>query len=707
MWKIPRKDYYIYLCFIAYTIGLFCSRLFSRHQNGFFLTTILILTIISIAILRQWQSWRVTGFVCIIFSFTIVTGFYYYYWRLPIAGNFDISHHLLEKEFSAEVITVEGKLLSNPNLNQKQKGRFIFQAQKLIDDHGKAEKVTGKVYVTAPLLQVTGLYPSMTVRLRGNLYQPRNSLNPWDFSFADYLSRDGIFVGLSAQRVDVVEEGNWWNRGISWLRQRIVQTHVRYLKVPQGNLLSSMVIGNRGVDLDWELQDNFRLTGLAHTLAASGFHVSILLGLLLYLTSSWDSSPRLLTIALSLFIYAGITGFSPSILRACLMGLAVVVGIVLDRSVNVYGSLLLAGVILLIINPLWIWDLGFQFSFLATWGLIVTVPAIVDYLDWLPPTLANLVAVPLAANIWIFPLQCYVFHYVPLYGIFTNIVTTPLIFILTIGGFISTCLGLFFPLFGSAIAYLCFPFIWLLIKIVDITINLPFTALAVGEIVLIQLFIIYLSFLLICFSKSIRKYGFLIIFSVLIAVVIPLIEQKINLRQVTILNNSFPSTVIIQNKNKNGLINLVDKENVKFQIIPFLRNQGVNKIDLILTSQEKNQPKLLNYIENIPFLADNINEIKKVDNNFIFEINYKKWLIINNKNELLNNKNLADILIWNEKAIAIDIIEQIKPQIIITNSKIDEQIIDKLNNLNIQLLSTENNTIQWNNKLGFKQYNEE
>ena len=192
----------------------------------------------------------------------------------------------------------------------------------------------------------------MTIRLTGNLYQPQNSLNPWGFNFADYLSRDGIFTGLSAKSVDVVNQGNFANLTLSYLRQRIIQTHVRYLKTPGGNLVSSMVIGRRGVDLDFEVQDSFRLAGLAHTLAASGFHVSILLGLLLYLTRWASSSRRLLIITVILFIYAAIAGFYPSILRACFMGLGVVIGMVYDRSVKVFGSLLLVGVILLLINPI-------------------------------------------------------------------------------------------------------------------------------------------------------------------------------------------------------------------------------------------------------------------------------------------------------------------------------------------------------------------
>ncbi len=504
-------------------------------------------------------------------------------------------------------------------------------------------------------------------------------------------------------------EGNIWSRNLTFFRQRIIQTHVRYLKVPQGNLVSSMMIGRRGVDLDFELQDSFRLAGLAHTLAASGFHVSILFGLLLYLTKSVSSSRRLLVVTVCLFIYAAIAGFYPSILRACLMGFGVVVGMVYDRSVKVYGSLLLVGVTLLLINPIWIWDLGFQLSFLATWGVIVLLPAIVDGLDWMPPTVANLVAVPLAATIWTLPLQSYVFHYLPLYGILTNIIATPFVLVITIGGFISGFLGLFIPLVGSAIAYILFVPILVLIKIVEISNNLPFSYLTVGEITLIQLLIIYFIFTLICISKTIQKYWLVISIATLISVIIPLVSQKLNLVQVTLLSNSYTPTIIVQNHNQNTLINLGNKENIKFNVLPFLRSQGINQINLLLADEEQNKNidgSILNRL-NINQTNQQVNDIKTFNKNIWFNLDRQKWLIVNQNDHNLMEKNSdINVLIWNDKAINYELIKKFAPEIMITNLVIrNNKFLEYLLSHNIELLSTRNNTIQWQEKLGFRKYN--
>ncbi|MCZ0902100.1 ComEC/Rec2 family competence protein, partial [Microcoleus sp. HI-ES] len=97
---------------------------------------------------------------------------------------------------------------------------------------------------------------------------------------------------------------------------------------------------------------------------------------------------------------------------AALMGFGTLFALVLNRQVKPLGLLLIAATILLLVNPLWIWDLGFQLSFLATLGLIVTTPPLMAKLDWMPPAIASIVVVPIAASVWVLPLLLYVFSVV-------------------------------------------------------------------------------------------------------------------------------------------------------------------------------------------------------------------------------------------------------------------------------------------------------
>lgn len=95
-----------------------------------------------------------------------------------------------------------------------------------------------------------------------------------------------------------------------------------------------MILGRSAVDLPPEIRDLFVNIGLAHVLAASGFHVALLLAIIFWVTRSLSPSKKLVIGILILILYVGLTGIQPSILRASLMGIAILIGQVLDRKTN-------------------------------------------------------------------------------------------------------------------------------------------------------------------------------------------------------------------------------------------------------------------------------------------------------------------------------------------------------------------------------------
>ncbi|MFM6409550.1 MAG: ComEC/Rec2 family competence protein, partial [Microcystis sp.] len=195
----------------------------------------------------------------------------------------------------------------------------------------------------------------------------------------------------------------------------------------KGTLLSSITLGRQAVNLPAKITDLFIKTGLAHILAASGFHVSILLGFVLTITRNLSPKKQFTIAVTILIIYGTLTGLQPSVLRAILMGIGALIGLLYNRQVNSLGSLLLAATILLLWQPLWIWDLGFQLSFLATLGLIITVPLLKNKIDYFPNLIAEHIAISLAATLWTMPLLMFTFNSIALYNIPINIITTPLI----------------------------------------------------------------------------------------------------------------------------------------------------------------------------------------------------------------------------------------------------------------------------------------
>jgi competence protein ComEC len=320
--------------------------------------------------------------------------------------------------------------------------------------------------------------------------------------------------------------------------------------------------------------------GLAHALAASGFQVSLILNAILSLTRKRLSVVGQFNLGVvALLTFLCLTGFQPAVVRSVVMGMAVLIALRTKRQINPLSSLFLAGTLLLIINPLWVWDIGFELSFLATLGLIVTVEPLQQKLDWLPPTIADLITVPLAASIWTLPIQLYVFKVFPLYSLPANILTSPLISIVSIGGTIGALVGSIVPIVGSAISWILYLPTQLLIKVVDIFNYLPGASFAVGQIGLWQLFALYGIILGVWASPKWQKNWKLPILVGILLVIIPLAIWKTTELQITALASKDRQILVIQDRGHTILVNSGNESITRFVVMPFLQQQAINQID--------------------------------------------------------------------------------------------------------------------------------
>lgn len=547
------------------------------------------------------RVWLIAGFVGLLASL-------YFQLRLPQPGKNDISKFVpLENNNQEQLFIVRGEVVTTPRLTRNQRGQFWLEATQLDEVKndqgltGASKGVTGKLYVTAPILQVTGLHPGQQVAVTGILYKPKPPLNPGAFNFEKFLRQEGTFAGLVGRLVNVLDEEKpswgWWK-----VREKIVRSQVRYLGVPEGPVVSAMVLGSKAVDLPYDIRDAFVKAGLAHALAASGFQTSLILSVVLGLTSRFYRIVQVTLGGLGLIIFLCLTGFQPAVLRAVVMGFAALMGLGLKRKVKQLGSLLVAATLLLLFNPLWIWDLGFELSFLATLGLIVTVPPITERLQWLPTAIASLIAVPVAATVWTLPVQLFVFGVVPIYSLILNIITTPLISIISIGGIISALAALIFPETGSYLAaILHYPTSWL-VKLVEFFSTLPGNSLALGKIDIWQLLAIYILLVLVWLVHWWRKRWWFASFIIIGLVLIPVWHSANFLFRVTLLADDEEPVIVIQDRGKVALVNSGDEKTGRFTILPFLQQQGVNQIDWAIASnfQPNGSSGWLEILSNLP-----------------------------------------------------------------------------------------------------------
>ncbi len=534
--------------------------------------------------LNNWQTiphpriWLAAGLVGLLATV-------YFQWRVPEPSAKDISQFVPPGNSSnqEQLVIVRGEVASNPRLTRSQRGQFWLEATQLDEvknaqgSAGIPKGVTGKLYVTVPILQATGLYPGQQIAVTGILYKPKAASNPGGFDFQKFLKQEGTFAGLIGRQINVLEQERKW--GWWQIRQRIVRSQVQSLGIPEGSLVSAMVLGSKAVDLPYDIRDLFVKAGLAHALAASGFQTSLILGVILQLTKRTRKGIQFTLGFLGLIIFLSLTGFQPAVLRAVIMGFAALIGLLLKRKVKQLGSLLLAATLLLLFNPLWIWDLGFQLSFLATLGLVVTVPPIIERLNWLPSAIASLIAVPLAATIWTLPVQLFVFGVVPTYSLLLNVLSTPLISIISIGGIISAIAALILTEAGSFVAGLLhYPTDWM-IQLVEFFSNLPGNSVAVGSISSWQLLAIYALIILVWLVRWWQQRWWFASVIAIGLVIVPLWHSANTLFRITILESGTEPIIVVQDKGTVTVINSGDEGTGRFTILPFLQQQGINQIN--------------------------------------------------------------------------------------------------------------------------------
>jgi len=287
------------------------------------------------------------------------------------------------------------------------------------------------------------------IRFQGKIRIPPGQRNPGGFDYRRFLFRKGIEGTLFSKGGDLIflerGRGNPITHGIIIpVRGFILRKIDFHLSRPTGALLKSVLLGEKN-HLDSVLLDAFSRTGLMHVLAVSGLHAG-LIGTFCFFLLSLFRLPRqvcFLGVIPFLWCYAALTGWSPSVVRASLMGTVFLVSRVFQKPANIYNTLALAGLILLIFNPLYLFDLGFLLSFSATFFILFLYSPLLKALpeslrkNPVSRVLLGLLLVSLTATLGTFPFIVSSFNQVAVLGLFANLLVVPVI-----GLFVST--GLLF-----------------------------------------------------------------------------------------------------------------------------------------------------------------------------------------------------------------------------------------------------------------------
>jgi len=292
------------------------------------------------------------------------------------------------------------------------------------------------------------LSPGDQLLIRAGISDFQKAGNPWEFDYARYMKDRGIYGTLYAR------SGNWEKlereSGFSILvfssriRSSLYNVLAERLNGDELALCSALIFGERDYISD-EVKDSFSRAGVMHVMAVSGLHVGIIYLMLFYLLFFLDGFKygrifRNVLIILLLWLYAMITGLTPSVLRATVMFSFIVLGQNLGRSKNVFNSLVLSAFFLLCMNPFYLRNVGFQLSYFAVTGIVFFYPkiyALIPSKYWLLNKIWMLLSLSFAAQLSTFPLVIYYFHQFPNLFLISNLFVIPFVSILIYLGFIT------------------------------------------------------------------------------------------------------------------------------------------------------------------------------------------------------------------------------------------------------------------------------
>lgn len=325
--------------------------------------------------------------------------------------------HLLE--YKDQPLTLRGQVVDILNTSQEE-ARYILLVDGLQVD-GRPISISEKT-----VLKIIGkekLDLGDRIKARGVLREPLANTNPRLYNYKENLLTKGIYTQITLR--DYGLEGVEKSRlglGLalrSKFTQRVGQVLDHNLGEKGASIMKSIILGQSS-QLDEGDGDLFRDLGLSHMLAVSGLHIGIIAGLLGLIFSSLAINKKInifLTLTL-LWIYAYAIGNPNSVLRANLMFSFLLLSSLLHEAYDSINILALSCFILLVFNPLLVFSLGFQLSYLASFFILYLGPRLANYL---PKSIAGIMAI----QIGLLPIQAYYFNRIPLLSLVANLLLVP------------------------------------------------------------------------------------------------------------------------------------------------------------------------------------------------------------------------------------------------------------------------------------------
>jgi competence protein ComEC len=498
--------------------------------------------------------------------------------------------------------------------------------------------------------------------IRTTFKTPPGKENPGGFDYAAYLKQNGIGATAYLNATDwyktnehttfsIVRQANIARAYLLSIYEKYGITDYEYA------VLAALTVGYTD-DLSPDLRASYSAAGAMHILSVSGLHVGIVYVVIAFLLSFLKKNRfqlllRAVLIVLFLWSYAFITGLSPSVIRSAFMFSFVAIGTSLERKSQIYNTVFMSAFIMLLIEPNYLYNIGFQLSYTAVLSIVIFQKPFASLLpvrSKLAGWCRDLLTVSIAAQIGTLPFTLYYFQQFPNYFLLTNLIAIPLSSIIIYLAMALLAISTI-SIVASTVAFILKWALWALnFSIVSIY-ELPYsTSIFTLDFIQMLLFVTAITCITMYFYTKNAK-------SIILGLIAVLGILGISLQ--VIYSTSQTNKIIVYASQKHTHINFIEKgKNYIFTN----NEEELNKIALLYWRQQKIGE------------TKNINETNYFRNNYVFFAT-KKIAIA--KNEFWTKKSLAsplsvDLLIIGNKLKpkAKYLFENIKPKLVVVDKTI-------------------------------------
>lgn len=251
--------------------------------------------------------------------------------------------------------------------------------------------------------------------------------NPGAFNFAQQQQRAGIYFQSFLSQDQLIVLPGLRKQTTGSLRARLLSQLDTYIREPVTRSLTRATLFNEADDMDAQMQQDYANTGISHIIAISGMHVNMLFALfmlpLLWLKDKRKLWLKYLLVLPFVWLYISLCNYPPSAVRAAVGFTLITLTVVLKRPQNNVHLLCINALILLIAEPILLFHIGVQLSFLAVLSIFIFYPPIKKWYGSkyiVLNLLWDTIAVSLAVQVLVFPLVLYYFHQFPVWFLVAN-----------------------------------------------------------------------------------------------------------------------------------------------------------------------------------------------------------------------------------------------------------------------------------------------